>query len=55
MDFVRISVNRSALSFLTPLFIQFGEEDDMGPGGPGGLFAQIAQYGVTCALYKEST
>jgi hypothetical protein len=55
MDFVRISVNRSALSFLTPLFIQFGEEDDMGPGGPGGLFAQIAQYGVTCALHKEST
>lgn len=26
----------------------------MGPGGPAGLFAQFAQYGVTCATHIGS-
>jgi len=54
MDFVSTFEDRSSFSFLTVYFLQFGEEDDMGPGGPAGLFAQFAQYGVTCAPHTGS-
>ena len=54
MDFVSTSLDCSSLSFLTVSFLQFGDEDDIGPGGPAGLFAQFAQYGVTSVPHTGS-